>query len=67
MHIPSKYRVAILALLITQMGVWIAQEPARADDLPLKPTRTLSFATDEVTWISTDVSPDGKTLIFDLL
>jgi Tol biopolymer transport system component len=67
MHIPPKYRVVILSLLITQLGVWIAQESTRADDLPLKPTRTLSFATDEGTWISTDVSPDGKTLIFDLL
>lgn len=67
MHIPSKYGVAILALLITQMGGWSAREPTRADDLPLKPTRTLRFTTDEGTWISTDVSPDGRRLIFDLL
>ena len=67
MHIPSKYNVVVLALLIMQTGAWIARTPARADDLPLKPTRTLSFTTDEGTWISTDVSPDGRTLIFDLL
>jgi Tol biopolymer transport system component len=36
-------------------------------DLPLTPTRTIEFTTDEGTWISLDVSPDGQTLIFDLL
>lgn len=36
-------------------------------DLPLMPTRTMEFTTDEGTWISLDVSPDGQTLIFDLL
>ncbi|MEX2531824.1 MAG: amidohydrolase family protein [Gemmatimonadota bacterium] len=35
--------------------------------LPLAPERTLEFAVDEGTWISVDVSPDGSTLVFDLL
>jgi Tol biopolymer transport system component len=35
--------------------------------LPLKPTRKIEFNTDQGTWISVDVSPDGKTLIFDLV
>ncbi len=35
--------------------------------LPLKATRTVEFDTDEGTWVSLDVSPDGKTIIFDLL
>jgi Tol biopolymer transport system component len=30
-------------------------------------TRTLSFTTTEGSWISLDVSPDGRTLVFDLL
>ena len=30
-------------------------------------TRNLSFTTSEGTWISLDVSPDGKEIIFDLL
>lgn len=36
-------------------------------DLPLKPTRKLDFTTSEGTWMSLDVSPDGKTILFDLM
>ena len=36
-------------------------------DLPLEAARTVSFATDEGSWMSLDVSPDGKTIVFDLL
>ncbi len=39
----------------------------KEEGLPLKPTRKIEFATDEATWTSLDVSPDGKTIIFDLL
>jgi Tol biopolymer transport system component len=35
--------------------------------LPIKPTRTISFTTDEGTNMDVDVSPDGRTLLFDLL
>ena len=35
--------------------------------LPLKPERKLEFTTEEGTWLSLDVSPDGKTIAFDLL
>ena len=33
----------------------------------MEPARTLSIDTDEGTWISVDVSPDGETIVFDLL
>jgi Tol biopolymer transport system component len=36
-------------------------------ELPLKPTRTASFTTSEGSWVSLDVSPDGRTLVFDLV
>jgi Tol biopolymer transport system component len=36
-------------------------------DLPLKAERTLSFNTKEGTWLSVDISPDGRTLVFDML
>ena len=38
-----------------------------ASALPLQPERTLRFTTDEGTWISLDVSPDGQRIVFDLL
>ncbi|HVX38741.1 MAG TPA: amidohydrolase family protein [Gemmatimonadaceae bacterium] len=52
-----------------------AQEPpgpnaaagAKANTLPLKAARTHEFTTTQGTWISLDVSPDGKTIVFDML
>lgn len=52
-----------------------AQAPQRGDSarrdptntLPLATTRTARFSTTEGTWMSVDVSPDGRTLVFDLL
>ncbi len=35
--------------------------------LPLEPTREIRFTTSEGSWISVDISPDGATLVFDLL
>ncbi len=36
-------------------------------ELPLEPERNIAFTTDTGTWISLDVSPDGKTIVFDLM
>jgi len=35
--------------------------------LPLKATRTIPLTTAEGTWTSLSISPDGKTLLFDLM
>src|SRR6516162_3120281 len=35
--------------------------------LELKPERKIEFSTDEGTWLSLDISPDGKTIVFELL
>ncbi len=53
------------------------QEAAQKDDkdekekkpekLPIEPKRKISFSTDEGTWMSLDVSPDGKQIVFDIL
>src|SRR3970040_1038824 len=40
---------------------------AKKPDLPLEPAGTIEFATDEGTWISLDVTPDGRTIVFELL
>lgn len=44
-----------------------SQEDWDKEDLPLKPTRSVAFETDEGSWMSVDVSPDGGTVVFDLL
>src|SRR5581483_1905927 len=48
-----------------------AQEKKEEKDekkaLTLKPDRKIEFTTDEGTWLSLDVSPDGKTIAFELL
>lgn len=39
----------------------------QGEGLPLKADRLLSFRTDEGTWLSPDLSPDGRTILFELL
>ena len=58
------------AFVLTALAGPTAQESDESDaspDLPLEPARTLSLDTDEGTWISVDVDPDGGTIVFDLL
>jgi Tol biopolymer transport system component len=45
------------------------QAAAKASDgtLPLRPGREIHFQTNEGTWLSPDLSPDGKHIIFELL
>jgi Tol biopolymer transport system component/imidazolonepropionase-like amidohydrolase len=37
------------------------------EGLILKTAETIEFTTDEITWPSVDVAPDGRTLLFDVL
>lgn len=64
--------LAALFFAILFRSAWppvAAQEAPAASEkagLPLKPERTLRFETDEGTWLSLDVSPDGRTLALEL-
>jgi Tol biopolymer transport system component len=57
------------ALLLLTPVVMQAQEADLDPDrgLPLEAARWARFTTTEGTWISLDVSPDGQTIVFDLL
>jgi Tol biopolymer transport system component/imidazolonepropionase-like amidohydrolase len=43
------------------------KKPDSKKPLPLEPGRKIRLQTDEGTWISLDVSPDGKQIAFDLM
>ncbi|MEO7458305.1 MAG: amidohydrolase, partial [Gemmatimonadaceae bacterium] len=59
--------VAIPALVAAQRGGPAVPRDPMQELLQLKPTRTLTFTTKVGNWMSSDVSPDGKTIAFDLL
>src|SRR5215470_7625697 len=44
-----------------------AEEAKKEQPLPLKPARNVDFTTTEGTWLSLDVSPDGKNIVFELV
>ena len=65
--------LSFLCILIFSSFVLTAQEKDSISnqttfkELPLKSARVLKFNTNEGTWLSLDLSPDGKTIIFDML
>ncbi len=48
--------------------LWFPQDTTSKNGKPdLGPLQTITFETDEGTWTSLDVSPDGQTIVFDML
>jgi Tol biopolymer transport system component/imidazolonepropionase-like amidohydrolase len=76
----SLFIVILISLVSTPLAS-LAQDPPKDDEkkedtrdkdkkeegLPLKTDKKIEFTTDEGTWMSLDVSSDGKTIVFDLL
>lgn len=66
----SLVMTALSASLLLSMAPLSAEEDedAKKPDLPLTGhTETLAFSTDEGSWMSLDVTPDGTHIIFELL
>jgi len=75
---PYSLKFIILLIFVTSsLSSITAQTTAENDssaaaakknkNLPLITTRSLKFTTDEGSWISLDLAPNGKTLVFELL
>ena len=57
----------ITLLAIGLISPMVAQKKKNKKGLSLEATRQVSITTDEGTWMSLDVHPDGSKIIFDLL
>ena len=57
----------LLTSLLATPSATIAQNRDPMPGLVKAPPRLIEFETNEGTWISVDVSKDGRTLVFDLL
>jgi Tol biopolymer transport system component len=78
---PARNAPLLTALpLIASLGILPSAQEAPAQktdaaksekttkkDLPLEPTRTISFETREGSWLSLDTAPDGTSIVFELL
>ena len=67
--LKSNLKLSILALLIS-LNIH-AQENDKKEkwdvNTPVGPFKEVTIETEEGTWMNLDVSPDGKTIVFDML
>lgn len=59
----------MMAIAVISNNVFAQKDTAftRYKNLPLKANRMFDLKTSEGTWTSVDVSPDGKTILFDMM
>ena len=67
-----KKKILILIALIFSLYTYSQKKDSlsgqeKFKDLPLESGRLIKFNTTEGTWLSLDISPDGKTIMFDML
>jgi len=64
-------KLVLAQLVVTWCALSVSASPAddakKEEPLPLKASRKVEFTTDQGTWLSLDVSPDGRTIVFDLV
>lgn len=60
-------KLTFASFLLCTVAVLTGTAQTAYAELPLKAERTLTLNPERTTWTSLDVSPDGKTLIFDVL
>ena len=60
-------RIFLSLIILSYLSVSIAQEDKWDVSQALAPYNEVSIETEEGTWMNLDVSPDGKSIVFDLL
>ena len=71
------YAIKVLSICLMLSSILVlAQEKTKkkkdsskmaTKELPLEPKRKINFTTNQGTWMSVDVHPDGKTIMFDMM
>src|SRR5210317_179602 len=73
MNINLLFKSALVILILSSTSIISAQNKKSdslkkaTKELPLEPERKIDFIAKQGTWISVDVHPNGKTIIFDLM